>query len=135
MPSASPRVAPGTELTLGNRGEVKRRVHARVHARTHARAPLPPRPAPSLPFPPLPPPSPPPPPQGIRPNLPFTSSDNVFFFPSVLSISGFAREPRCTIIRGTVIRSFDEGLTTTGWVPRYIVPISFSILSEHRRLF
>jgi hypothetical protein len=70
-------------LTPGNRGQVKRR----VHARTHARAPPPPasRPTPpSLPFPPLPPPFSPLAPHGIRAqNISPTafSSDNKLFLP------------------------------------------------------
>jgi hypothetical protein len=51
------------ELTLGNRGQIKRRVHARTHARTHARAPLPPRP----------------PPKGFR-QISLSSSDNAFCY-------------------------------------------------------
>jgi hypothetical protein len=59
-------------LTLGNRGQVKRRVHAHTHARTHVRpSPRAPRPSP----PPPPPPSPsslslPPPPTHPTPTPP-----------------------------------------------------------------
>jgi hypothetical protein len=75
-------------LTLGNRGQAKRRVHAR--------APLPPRPAPlpppsppSLPFLPL---SPPPQTQHFSHCTPLRQ----LLFTSVLCISGFVREPRCS---------------------------------------
>jgi hypothetical protein len=61
------------------------RTHARTHARTCAPPPAPPPPThppspPSLAFLPPPPPFSPPIPQGIRANLPFTSSDNAFFY-------------------------------------------------------
>jgi hypothetical protein len=81
-------------LASGNRGQVKRRVHARTHARPSPRAP--PRAPPLSPLPPLPPsPSPllPPPPTESAPKtfLPLFSPQT-----SVLSISGFVREPRCS---------------------------------------
>jgi hypothetical protein len=84
-PAAAARYTTQLQLALGNRGQVKRR----VHARTHARAPPPPRP----------PRSPPPPPgekRGFAPraqDLPFTStsSDGAHFFNPFLSISGFVR--------------------------------------------
>jgi hypothetical protein len=140
-------------LTLGIRGQVKRRVYARTHAGTaHARAPLPPRPSLSplpLPPPPLPPsppnliPPPPTPPTESAPKtfLPLTSPQTTAFFTSVLSISRFAREPRYSgartrrPARAALLRSFAEGLTTTGRGPGYIATGSFYILSEHRRLF
>jgi hypothetical protein len=103
------------ELTLGNRGQVKRRVHARTRARTHARAhpPIPPS---------LPPPTPPPPPTESAPKtfLPLLSPQTTAFFTSVLSLSGFVREPRCSSrTRRPGIRSFAVGLLTTGWVHMY----------------
>jgi hypothetical protein len=61
------------ELTLGNRGQAKRRVHARTHARKHVH--------------------PPPPPTESAPKtfLPLLSPQTTAFFTSVLSISGFVR--------------------------------------------
>jgi hypothetical protein len=59
--------------------------------------------------------------------------------PTVHSISGIARDFLSSNLATLDLQlrscSFAEGLTTTGRVPRYILPILFSILSEHRRLF
>jgi hypothetical protein len=62
------------------------------------------------------------------------------FFTSVLSMSLGIRQGAAVLEIGDLeaaasLVRFAEGLTTTGWAPRYIVPISFSIPSEHRRLF
>jgi hypothetical protein len=105
-------------LTLGNRGQVKRRVHACTHARTHVRRA--------------------PPPQKTHTTQQHFS--HCFLLRQPLFLPLFSPYRDSSGSRGArtwrpVIRSFAEGLTTTGWVPRYIVPISFSILSEHRRLF
>jgi hypothetical protein len=92
-------------LSLGNWGQVKRRVHARTHARTCAPPPAPraPPPPPLSPLPPIHPyPSPhppPPPPQHNTTFLPLLYPQTTFFT-SVLSISGIARG-RCQNSRGT----------------------------------
>jgi hypothetical protein len=67
-----------TQLTLGNRGQVKRRVHARTHVRPSPRAPLPP-PTPLSPLP-------------KKTFLPLLSPQITAFFSSVLFISGFVRD-------------------------------------------
>jgi hypothetical protein len=72
-------VLPPPKLTLGNRGQIKRRVHARTHAHTHARTH-----ARTCAPPPSPPPLPPPSPPSFSPlNTSPTafSSDNRFFLP------------------------------------------------------
>jgi hypothetical protein len=63
-------------LALGNRGQVKRRVHARTHARTCA-------PRPPSPPPPPPPPSLPPPPKSNISTTAFSSDNRLFYLCSL----------------------------------------------------
>jgi hypothetical protein len=105
------------EVEAGVEAEV---VLVKVHARTHARVPPPPTP----------------PPQNPRPKLfshCFLLRQPLFlplFSPYRGASGGVAKIPGWP---GS--RSFAVGLITTGWANPDIPHVSFSILSEHRRLF